>query len=64
MAHRAHRMVEGGIMSGGGSAIRGFLVQTLVASEEATSGSVMQNAERISPRMSGASHSACCSGFL
>ena len=34
----------------------------LVASEDATSGSVMQNAERMSARSSGASHCSCCSG--
>ena len=34
-----------------------------VASEEATSGSVMQNAERISPRSSGASQRSCCSAL-
>ena len=33
----------------------------LVASEEATSGSVIVNAERIRPSSSGSSHSACCS---
>src|ERR1700690_4605346 len=33
-----------------------------VASEEATSGSVMQKAERISPANSGVSHRAFCSG--
>jgi len=37
-------------------------VCTLVASEEATSGSVMANADRIRPSSSGSSHSACCSG--
>src|SRR5664280_1076738 len=31
-----------------------------VASEEATSGSVMQNAERISPSSSGRSQRSCC----
>ena len=34
-----------------------------VASEEATPGSVMQNAERISPRSSGASQRSCCSAL-
>ena len=34
----------------------------LVASELATSGSVMANAERISPSSSGCSHCSCCSG--
>ena len=34
----------------------------LVASEEATSGSVIANAERISPSSSGRSHSSFCSG--
>ena len=34
----------------------------LVASLEATSGSVMANAERISPSRSGCSHCSCCSG--
>ena len=34
----------------------------LRASEEATSGSVMQNADRISPASSGSSHARCCSG--
>lgn len=33
-----------------------------VASEDATSGSVMQNADRISPSSSGRSHRSCCSG--
>src|SRR5690554_8208709 len=35
----------------------------LVASEEATSGSVIQNAERISPASNGFSHFSCCSGL-
>jgi hypothetical protein len=35
----------------------------LVASDEATSGSVMQNAERISPRSNGSSHRSCCAGL-
>ena len=34
-----------------------------VASEEATSGSVMQNADRISPRSNGASHRCFCSAL-
>ncbi len=34
----------------------------LVASLDATSGSVMAKAERISPSRSGYSHSSCCSG--
>ena len=34
----------------------------LVASDEATAGSVMQNADRISPFSSGRSHVSCCSG--
>ncbi len=34
----------------------------LVASAEATSGSVMQKAERISPASSGTSQRSCCSG--
>ena len=33
----------------------------LVASEEATSGSVMAKAERISPASNGRSHWSCCS---
>ena len=37
-------------------------VVMFVASEEATSGSVMQNADRIDPSSSGLSHRACCSG--
>ena len=41
---------------------RSILVAMLVASDEATSGSVMQNAERISPSSRGRSHcSRCCS---
>ena len=36
-------------------------VAMLVASEEATSGSVMQNADRISPSSSGLSQRSCCS---
>jgi hypothetical protein len=35
----------------------------LVASLEATSGSVMQNTERISPASSGASHCICCASL-
>lgn len=38
------------------------VARMLVASDEATSGSVMQNAERISPASSGASQRACCPG--
>src|SRR5215469_7644624 len=38
-----------------------MLVEMLVASDEATSGSVMQNADRISPSSSGRSHRAFCS---
>ena len=34
----------------------------LVASELATAGSVIANAERISPSSSGCSHRSCCSG--
>ena len=34
----------------------------LVASDEATAGSVIRNAERISPASSGLSHLAFCSG--
>jgi len=37
-----------------------MLVAMFVASEEATSGSVMQNADRISPSSSGASQRSCC----
>ena len=33
----------------------------LVASEDATSGSVIENAERISPSSSGSNHFCCCS---
>ncbi len=33
----------------------------LVASDDATAGSVMAKAERISPSRSGCSHSSCCS---
>ena len=33
----------------------------LVASDDATAGSVMANAERISPSSSGCSHCSCCS---
>ena len=40
---------------------RSILVAMLVASDEATSGSVMQNAERISPSSSGRSHCSRCS---
>ncbi len=38
-----------------------MLVAMLVASEDATSGSVMQNADRISPSSSGRSQRSCCS---
>ena len=34
----------------------------LVASEDATSGSVIANADRISPSSSGVSQRSCCSG--
>jgi hypothetical protein len=34
----------------------------LVASEEATAGSVIAKAERILPSMRGSSHSFCCRG--
>ena len=37
-------------------------VSMLVASDEATAGSVIRNAERISPSISGRSHWAFCSG--
>ena len=40
---------------------RSILVAMLVASDEATSGSVMQNADRISPSSSGRSQRCCCS---
>ena len=36
--------------------------EMLVASEDATSGSVIANADRISPSSSGRSHVSCCSG--
>ena len=42
---------------------RSMLDWMFVASEEATSGSVMQKAERISPSSSGLSHFSCCSGL-
>ena len=38
-------------------------VETLVASEDATSGSVMPKQERISPRMSGSSHCFFCASL-
>ncbi len=41
---------------------RSIRVLTLRASEEATSGSVIANADRISPSSSGSSHCACWSG--
>ena len=41
---------------------RRIRVWTFVASEDATSGSVMAKAERISPSSSGASHCSFCSG--
>ena len=34
----------------------------LVASDEATAGSVMAKADRISPSSSGCNHCSCCSG--
>src|SRR5215469_11313460 len=40
---------------------RVMLVEMLVASEDATAGSVMQNADLISPASSGRSHLSCCS---
>ena len=40
---------------------RSMRMATFVASEEATPGSVMQNAERISPANSGSSHRRRCS---
>src|SRR5579875_2055633 len=40
-----------------------MLVAMFVASEDATSGSVMQNADRISPSSSGSSQSRCCCGL-
>ncbi len=39
------------------------VARMLVASDEATSGSVMQNAERISPASSGFSHCSFCSAL-
>ena len=39
-----------------------MLVWMLVASEDATSGSVIANADRISPASSGSSHCSFCSG--
>ena len=39
-----------------------MLHSMLVASDEATAGSVIRNAERISPRNSGSSHCRFCSG--
>ena len=36
--------------------------EMFVASLDATSGSVMPNAERISPSSNGRSHTSCCSG--
>ena len=41
---------------------RSIRVVMLVASEEATSGSVIANPERIVPASSGSSHSCCCAG--
>ena len=41
---------------------RSMRVAMLVASEEATSGSVIANADRISPSSSGCSQRFCCSG--
>jgi hypothetical protein len=41
---------------------RSMELQMLVASEEATPGSVMAKAERISPESRGSSHSFFCSG--
>src|SRR3954463_2094662 len=38
-----------------------MLLRMLAASEEATSGSVMQKQDRISPSSNGTSHSSCCS---
>src|SRR5229473_1399727 len=42
---------------------RSILVAMLVASDEATSGSVMQNADLISPSSSGSSHRWTCSAL-
>jgi hypothetical protein len=37
-------------------------VEMLVASDEATSGSVIENADRVRPSSSGASQRSCCAG--
>ena len=41
---------------------RAIEVRMLVASDDATSGSVIANADRISPSSSGLSHRSCCAG--